>query len=261
MNRRDLILGGSLLAAAGAAAALTPRRRLVLLGDRKLEAVIPLQVAGWQAVPSSAFVLPKSPGSLTDRLYSQTLTRLYVADDALPVILVIAYGAVQNDLLQLHRPEVCYTAVGYSISASQAARVELAPRAYLPVRQLTARNDQREEQICYFTRIGDDLPTDGRSQRMVKLQQQMRGYLSDGVLVRMSSIGDAAPAVVGGLTRFATSLVNAMQPGDRKVLIGRPLAAAAAASTVAAAAASTVAAAAASTVAAAAASTVAAVAA
>lgn len=226
MNRRDVLLGGSLLAAAGAAAALTPRKRLVLLDDRKLEDVIPLTIEDWRYTPSEGFVLPKSPGSLADRLYSQTVTRLYLSPTRVPITLVIAYGAVQNDLLQLHRPETCYAAVGYTISASRVAEVALAPQAMLPVRELTAVNEPRREQICYWTRIGDDLPTDGREQRRVKLQQQMRGYLSDGVLVRISTAGDATPEIMSGLQAFAYSMIHAMKPSERQALIGRPLAAA-----------------------------------
>ncbi len=225
MNRRDLLLGGGLLAAAGTAAVLTPRKRLVLLGDRKLDSIVPLKLGDWTSVPAGDFVLPKSPGSLADRLYSQTVTRLYSGNDIrLPMMLVIAYGAVQNDLLQLHRPETCYSAIGYTISASRVAGVGLAGAARLPVRELTATNDQRLEQICYWTRIGDDLPTDGSQQRWVKLQQQFDGYLSDGVLVRISTVAEAVPEVFTELQDFARTLVLAMRPADRDVLIGRRLA-------------------------------------
>lgn len=225
MNRRDLIMGGSLLAAAAGAAILQPRKRLVLLGDRKLEDVIPQTIGSWTNFPSSAFVLPKSPGSLADRLYSQTISRLYRSPTQLPMVLVIAYGAVQNDLLQLHRPEACYAAVGYTISASRKSTIALGGTASLPVRELIAQNDSRMEQICYWTRIGDDLPTDGSEQRRVKLAQQMHGYLSDGILVRVSTAAEDSPEVFAQLTNFATAMVRSMKPSDRQVLIGRPLAA------------------------------------
>lgn len=225
MNRRDVLLGGGLLTAAAAAAALTPRKRLVLLGDRRLDSVVPAKIAEWTHVPSSDFVLPKSPGSLADRLYSQTVTRLYSGNGLrLPMMLVIAYGAVQNDLLQLHRPETCYSAIGYTISASRVAHVSLAGTARLPIRELTATNDQRLEQIAYWTRIGDDLPTDGSQQRWVKLQQQFDGYLSDGVLVRISTVAETHPEVFAELQDFAKAMVLSMRPADRDVLIGRPLA-------------------------------------
>ncbi|MEO8411018.1 MAG: hypothetical protein ABI478_10640, partial [Propionivibrio sp.] len=86
MNRRDVLMGGALLTAAGAALALQPRERLVLLGDRQLDDIIPSKIGDWHYVKSSDFVLPKSPGSLADRLYSQLLTRLYLSDNNLPMI-------------------------------------------------------------------------------------------------------------------------------------------------------------------------------
>lgn len=226
MNRRDLILGGSLIAAAASAEILKPRTRLVLLPEgRDLEDVVPTTIASWRKVESDAFVLPKVPGSLSDRLYNQTISRLYVSESHAPVMIVIAYGAVQNDLLQLHRPEVCYAAVGFEISESRTTVVPFNAVAKLPTRELTARSERRVEPILYWTRIGDDLPTSGREQRSVKLRQQINGYLADGVLVRLSTIGEPTPATSADLVLFAQSMVMAIKPEDRPALIGRPLAA------------------------------------
>jgi len=133
---------------------------------------------------------------------------------------------VQNDQLQLHRPEVCYQAVGFEIASSQAQSLALGNDVKLPVRALEAVSTTRVESILYWTRIGNDLPTDGGGQRMVKLRQQMAGYLADGVLVRMSSAVPASPAAFAELSRFAAAMVAAIGAGDRDVLIGRQLAAA-----------------------------------
>ena len=155
--------------------------------------------------------------------YSQTVARLYVSPTKLPMMVVIAYGAVQNDLLQLHRPETCYAAVGYTISGSRRVLLPIGGTAELPVRKLTAHTDSREEQICYWTRIGDDLPTDGSEQRRVKLRQQLRGYLADGILVRVSTSAGDFPEVFDQLAEFSKAMIHAVRPADRKVLIGRPL--------------------------------------
>ena len=94
------------------------------------------------------------------------------------------------------------------------------------MRELIASTESRIEEICYWTRIGDDLPTDGREQRWVKLRQQMRGYLADGILVRMSTLGGVDDRrVFAELRRFAADMIEAVKPADRPVLIGRPLAA------------------------------------
>lgn len=225
MNRRDLLLGGGLVAAAAGAEALRPRERLVLLPDgRKLEDIVPKKIGAWMPIESDAFVLPKTEGSLADRLYNQTLSRFYRSDQYPPVMLVVAYGAVQNDLLQLHRPETCYTAVGFSITESKIASVGLSDKAKLPIRELTAQSESRIEPILYWTRIGDDLPTTGEEQRWVKLRQQIDGYLSDGVLVRLSTVGEPTPEVFAGLGMFARLMIESMKPRDRAAFIGRPLA-------------------------------------
>jgi EpsI family protein len=225
MNRRDVLFGGGMIAAAAGAAYLQPRDRLLLLPEgRALEDVVPAIIGPWQKAQSDGFVLPKTPGSLADRLYNQTLSRFYVSETNVPIMLVIAYGAVQNDLLQLHRPETCYAAVGFTISESNVAKVDLGNSAKLPVRELTAKSDSRIEPIVYWTRIGDDLPTDGREQRVVKLRQQMRGYLADGLLVRMSTVMEPSPEVFAQLGLFARTMMQSIKPKDRPALIGRPLA-------------------------------------
>lgn len=224
VTRRDLLIGGGMLAAAAGAAAMTPRERLVLLGDRKIEDIVPKKIGSWTHVPSNAFVLPKTPGSLADRLYSQTVSRLYQSPTAVPVMLVIAYGNLQSDLLQLHRPEACYTSVGFTISRSAVADVALGPKAALRVRELVASSDSRIEPIVYWTRIGDDLPTDGSEQRWSKLRQQMNGLIPDGVLVRVSTVGEPTSAVFDGLREFSAEMVRAIAIRDRAALVGRPLA-------------------------------------
>lgn len=139
---------------------------------------------------------------------------------------MIAYGEVQIDSLQLHRPEVCYTAVGFEISATERTDIALAPGVLLPARQLVARNDQQVESILYWTRIGDDLPTSGSEQRYVKLGQQMAGYIADGILVRVSTPQEASPQVYEQLCEFSRELISNISKPDLPALLGRPLAAA-----------------------------------
>lgn len=224
IDRRDLILGGGLLAAAGGAFALTPRNRVEYLGKRKLESVVPTQIGPWTVSPSEAFVLPKTPGSLADRLYNDTVGRLYVAPDKIGVMMVLAYGSLQSDLLQLHRPETCYAAVGFQISASDTALLPLGNRFAVPVRELTASAENRVEPIVYWTRIGDDLPTDGSQQRRMRLRQQFAGLIPDGILVRLSTVGEASPETFAALREFGRAFVLSVKPADRSILVGPTLA-------------------------------------
>lgn len=224
IDRRDLLLGGAMLSAAAGALALTPRRHVQFLGSRKLDDIIPRKIGEWVDRPSEAFVLPRDPDSLSSRLYNDTVARLYVSPNSIPVMTVVAYGNLQNDQLQLHRPEVCYAAVGFQISDSTLSHLALAHNVTLPVRELVASSDSRVEPICYWTRIGDAMPTTGTQQRLVKLQQQMDGIIPDGVLVRLSTVGTPSPEVFNELRRFGTAMVTSIAPANRNVLVGPTLA-------------------------------------
>ena len=224
-SRRDVLVGGSLLAGAGGAVAMAPRDRLVLMPNgQKLEDVVPEQVGDWMVAPSSEIVLPKpKEGSLATRLYGDQLARFYSAGDAMPIFLVMAYGQLQNDTLQLHRPEACYSAVGFEIQNVRAGTLDVTPTVRVPVRDLVARSDTRVETITYWTRIGDDLPTDGTQQRLVKLRQQWDGFIADGILVRLSVAAPPSPEVLSTLRTFALQLLRSVDPAALPVLIGRPL--------------------------------------
>jgi len=224
LQRRDILFGVPLIAAAGAAQALKPRNRLNFLGDKKLEDVVPLSFAGWEVIPSNAIVLPEvREGSLASELYDQQLGRLYVSDTRRPVMLVMAYGNTQSDLLQLHRPEACYSAVGFEISQSRRTDIPVATTS-LPARELLATSNDRIEPVLYWTRIGDFLPTSGNEQRLMKLRTEMQGYVADGILVRMSTVGEGTAEEFADLRIFAAEMLKASKPSGLAALVGRPTA-------------------------------------
>lgn len=225
VSRRDVLMGSAMLAGATGAAALVPRDRLVLMPNgHELETFVPETLGSWRHVPSPGIVMPRTEGTLSAKLYGQVLSRVYFSETQLPVILVMAYGPIQNDLLQLHRPEVCYTAVGFAVSGTTPGLLPLRPGVDLPIRELVAQSEQRTETITYWTRIGDDLPTNGTEQRIAKLKQQWAGYISDGILVRLSCAVPPEPGVRDQLAAFARELVQAVPAVDRPALVGRPIA-------------------------------------
>ncbi len=225
LRRRDLLLGLPLIAAAGGALALTPRNQLNLLGDGELEELVPLEIGSWTVTPSNAVILPEATeGSLADTLYNQTVSRLYLSETDLPVMMVIAYGNTQSDQLQLHRPEVCYAAVGFQIGVSNRVEIPVAPPMVLPARELVATSNERTEPILYWTRIGDYLPTSGNEQRLMKLRTEFAGYVADGVLVRLSTVAEPSRETFATLERFAKAMLEATKPAGLPALVGRPLA-------------------------------------
>ena len=233
MNRRDLLFGAGCVAALAGAEALRPRTLLSLASDRKFTTMLPVEFAGWRAEGGGDMVIPEVPGSLADTLYNETVARTYRREEGgadagggAPVLLLAAHGDSQSDLLQLHRPETCYQAIGFSIEARRFDPVPLAGGAALPAVQLVARAGERYEDILYWTRLGEYLPTTDAEQRRDRLRTAMDGHIADGVLVRMSSVrGEGAPDWER-LKRFAADMIRGVAPADRPALIGTGRAAA-----------------------------------
>lgn len=220
LKRRDVLVGVAGLATAGAAFGLTPRARLDLMRGAKLRDVVPVRFGIWSSHVSDDLVQPKTEGTLAAKLYSDTLSRIYrKAGSGTEIMVLMAYGSTQSDLLQLHRPETCYPAFGYAIRESAAGLVRHR-RGEVPVRELIAAGPARTESILYWTRIGDALPLSGAEQRVDKLRMAMDGYVPDGLLARFSVSG-GRPGDFPLLRAFAAGMLDAVRGGRLAALTGR----------------------------------------
>jgi EpsI family protein len=219
INRRDLIIGGACLTAIAGAEAVRPRTRLELLGDRKLEKLIPRSFGKWKVREAEGIVTPQSENSLAAQLYNQTVGRMYTGPDDSVVMLLIAYGNTQSDTLQLHRPEVCYPAFGFQVTESQPTRFDLGGGAFVPGRNLTALSPGREERISYWTRVGEYLPVSNGEQRQMRFQTALAGIIPDGVLVRISNMemDDAEGFALNA--QFAADLIHSVPAAVLPALI------------------------------------------
>lgn len=222
--RRDLLIGGACVGAAGIAYALKPRNRLVLLKDGKMADALPLSFGDWSAESSDGLVQPNTEGDLAATLYSEMVGRIYhQASTGVAVMMLVAYGDTQSDLLQLHRPESCYPAVGFNIVSSEPGALALAGGARVPVRRVVASAQGRQENIIYWARMGEYLPGSSGEQRQVRLQTAMDGYVPDGALIRFSVVGDDSVAAFKILEGFIPELLTAVAVKQRPALIGTQL--------------------------------------
>jgi EpsI family protein len=221
MRRRDVVFGLGCVAALAGAETLRPRRLLSLAGGRKITTMVPTTFAGWAAEGGGDIVLPKVPGSLADTLYNETVARTYRnTDGGAPIMLLIAHGDSQSDLLQLHRPEVCYQAVGFAITEHRFDPVALAPGVTVPSVELTARAGGRVEDMLYWTRLGEYLPTTAGEQRRDRLAAAMDGYVADGVLVRVSMVREGEEPDWARLNGFVAAMMKATPNNGRVALVG-----------------------------------------
>src|ERR1700722_12933253 len=228
INRIQAILASiALLAAAVLAQVLAPRELMARTSaSLNLEQIIPKQFGIWSVVPSISPVTPEDPeGYVADvnssRIYSQEVGRSYTDGRGNIVMLMVAYGPVQNFRLKAHRPEMCYTAAGFRVSAKTSAEVLYRDGAApLQVAHVIAQRESRFEPISYWMRVGNNITTGVIDRQWIRLMYGLRGIIPDGALMRVSTIGLPQQASYRLQDQFIRDLLAAIAPEDRKFFTG-----------------------------------------
>lgn len=222
LDRRDLLAGLACVGALGAAEWLRPRTPVVLMPPGgKLTKLVPPQLGPWGLGHAGEIVLPRTEGSLASRLYGDQLARIYYRADQpnLPMMLSIAYGFKQSDALQLHRPEACYPAVGFTVGPARPFDLNLGG-ASVPAVALTATVRDRIEDVVYWTRMGRRFPRSEAEQREMRFANAIDGLVPDGALVRASAVRlDPEVPVFRNVEDFLRALASSIGRDGRKVLL------------------------------------------
>lgn len=216
----------SLLTAAGLAIALQPGQPLAEQRTHlDLETLIPRHFSGWRLEADMPTVQPNEADTKNpDRLYSHTLARTYVDAEGRHIMLSIAYGADQShDGLQVHRPEYCYQAQGFTLQAAEDRHLGLAS-ASIPVRRLVAVRYGRIEPLTYWMVVGGEAVLPGISRKLTQVRQALAGRIPDGLLVRVSSIDSDPEKAYEHQERFIHDLLAAVDD-DARILLAAPPAA------------------------------------
>jgi EpsI family protein len=217
IDRRKLLLGLLFCSAAGLAAWRQPRTRLDYLGHQKLDDVVPKTIGPWKFVAVSGLVVPPED-QLSQAVYSQLLTRVYADGDNPPIMLLMAQSGSQTGVLQIHRPEFCYTAGGFQLFPAPPQQITVGSKV-LTTTVLDATAEGHTEHIVYWTRIGDRMPVSWKAQRLAVAELNLRGIIPDAILVRVSTVGGDAGAARASIQRFIRELLQSVAPDLQSVFI------------------------------------------
>jgi EpsI family protein len=204
----------AMLFAAIAAYVLTPQRS-VQAATPDLETLVPTSFGNWKEIPSPYVQVslathnPEAPSR--DQPYDAVLMRTYATAAGSNIMLALAYAGEQRQDIKIHRPEVCYPAQGFEVIEQQAAAFPIVGSA-LPVSgtRLLVRNRQRLEAVSYWIRVGEAFPRSAWAMRAQIFRAGLAGQVSDGILVRASSLIDdpsQAAAAYAEQQRFLSGLV------------------------------------------------------
>jgi len=216
-----LILAVAMAITAASANHLKPKLQLADARPvLKIEPSIPTAFSDWRIAEVSGGVVNPQQEALLNSLYSEIITRTYVNEKGLRVMLSIAYGKNQNDSFQVHKPEVCYPAQGFQLKSNVAGSLETT-WGQIPVRRIeTSLGSQRLEPVTYWTTIGDYAVRSSTDKKIREVEYAMKGYIADGLLFRLSSIDNNTARAFEVHQQFARELLGAVSAGDRHRLSG-----------------------------------------
>jgi EpsI family protein len=229
VNRVQIVLASiALLGSAVLAEVLTPRELMARSSaSLSLENDIPKQFGTWRLVPGIGPIMPSAEpegveiDASTAKIYSQEVSRGYTDGRGNIVMLLVAYGPVQNFRLKAHRPEMCYTAAGFRVSDKQGDQVSYRNGAQpIKLTRLIAQRESRFEPITYWMRVGNDIATGVVDRQIIRLKYGLRGIIPDGALIRVSTVGLATDASYKLQDQFIRDLLAAVPPQDVKFFTG-----------------------------------------
>lgn len=219
---RNSFLMGLMIVAAGLAYAMTPRIRLAdESAPIHLESMVPAKFGDWTLLPSgSAIVVDPGRQQLIDRIYSESLSRVYVNSHNYAIMLSIAYGRDQRDEDELHQPEVCYPAQGFTVLDSAPTKLQMAGQS-VPAMRLNTQGP-RPEPLTYWTVIGQRNYRGGTAKKFAEMSYGLRGTIPDGMLVRISSVDPKPDKAYAAQAQFAADFASALPDSVRARFLGSP---------------------------------------
>jgi EpsI family protein len=217
----------ALLSSAVLANVLAPHELMARTAVLDLETAIPRQFGSWTSAPNVQPLAPTDPEGVVDPdanntpIYSQEVGRSYVDRSGNLVMLMVAYGPVQNYRLKAHRPEMCYTAAGFRISGKHGEELTYAKdQQPLKLTRLIAQREARFEPISYWMRVGNDVATGVVDRQIIRLKYGLRGIIPDGALIRISTVGLSQEMSFKVQDQFIRDFIAAIAPQDRKFFTG-----------------------------------------
>ena len=216
------MLAALCLLAAIAAYALTPHLRLADLEPINLEQMIPTEFGEWKMEPTSeAIISSPEQDAFVKSIYSQVLSRTYVNRAGERIMLSIAYTRDQSDNsgTQSHKPEICYPAQGFKLNSIRNIKIETR-YGFVDGIAMIAKQGDRTEPLIYWTTVGEMVNNARFSIKIAQMGYAVHNIIPDGMVFRVSSIGDDEGYQILGQKKFINEMVDSLSVKARHRIVG-----------------------------------------
>jgi EpsI family protein len=213
LDRRSMLLGSGLAAAGALSYLSSPKSIAKPIEQASFKEAIPFKVGGWTSQKSQEIVLP--PQDDSNKLYENQETRVYQGPGLPTIMFLVAFSSIQQNDVQVHRPEICYPASGFPIVQTAPTNIAYQNREFSG-RELIADRGGLHERIIYWIRVGNSFPTSWREQRITMALANLSGSIPDGVLFRVSAIEEPGESKSAILRKFITAFLDEADPSFRQ---------------------------------------------
>jgi EpsI family protein len=216
-NRRAVSVAALMLIASALAWIAHPTFEALSTAPKfDLQTMIPSSFAEWKADDQSpTLIVNPQQEALLAAIYSQTLSRTYYNAEGYRIMLSVAYGSDQRKANQVHKPEVCYPAQGFSLESLSSEKFSFG-KSWIPLTRVVTSLGQRHEPVTYWTIIADQPVTGAIQRKRIELGYTLTGRIPDGMLVRVSSIDADTVNAYRMQDIFITRILEALTPEARK---------------------------------------------
>lgn len=204
-----------------------------------LNAMLPPNVQQWREVKSNLVQMSLTPEGV-DRseavaaTYDDTAMTSYADAQGNLVMVALAYGRLQRQEGKIHRPELCYSAQGFTVKSQATVALPLTADGALDgqvqVHRIDTASRRQREIVSYWIRIGDLFSASAFETRTHIMKVGLQGEIPDGILFRVSQVipadlaGPELEAAYARQEAFMAALSGSLTGGGKKMLIGDRLA-------------------------------------
>lgn len=220
-HRSSLYLAIAMVALSVLAFTLRPTQRMSEQNSAiNLEAMIPQEFGDWKVDKSAnTFFVDPTVTERVNKTYLQSISRTYVKSNGERVMLAIAYGGDQNDMMQVHKPEICYAAQGFFVKQSDDVTLKADNEEFV-ARRMLAEKGSRLEPVTYWVTIGNKVAVNPLQWRLERIRYGLTGVVPDGLLFRVSTIGNDLSKEYSNQQEFIEDLVRSLDSTSRSRILG-----------------------------------------
>lgn len=182
---------------------------------------LPQHFTRWKKLQNNvAEVVDPSRQAVLKYLYTETLSASYSnANDGF-VMLSIAYGKDQSDGHDVHKPDLCYPAQGFTIIEQHEILLVLDKQRTIFVKYLKTKNGSRIEPLIYWTTSGNYLYRNKLQKKVIDYKYGKRNLIPDGMILRISTIEDDPEIAMASITDFVKDWYASMPEQQRDRYFG-----------------------------------------